>query len=133
MITVVKQSIKMQYYQIIKHKYIDKDVEMSTKIKKIDAIIVVILILIAGFVLYKIGYISEPEKKDIPDIMAAAKEACKIMYAKGGYKNPKMQEAWDNIFPNTNYREAHRAVDDAIHEAEMLFEMYKRGDYKIEP
>jgi DNA polymerase-3 subunit epsilon len=72
-------------------------------------------------------------KKDIPDIMAVAKEACKIVYSKGGYKNPKMQEAWDILFPNTNYREAHRAVDDAIHEAEILFEMYKRGDYKIEP
>ncbi|NVM45841.1 MAG: 3'-5' exonuclease, partial [Candidatus Lokiarchaeota archaeon] len=46
-------------------------------------------------------------KKDIPDIMTVAKEACKIMYVKGGYKNPKMQEAWDNFFPNTNYREAH--------------------------
>jgi len=72
-------------------------------------------------------------KKDLPDIMAVAKVACKIMYAKGGYKNPKMQEAWDNLFPNTKYREAHRAVDDAIHEAEILFEMYKRGEYKIEP
>ena len=72
-------------------------------------------------------------KKDIPDIMASAKEACKIMYPKGGYKNPKMQEAWDNIFPNTNYTEKHRAVDDAIHEAKILFEMYKRGDYKIQP
>jgi DNA polymerase-3 subunit epsilon len=72
-------------------------------------------------------------KKDIPDIMAVAKEACKIMYTNGNYKNPKMQEAWDNLFPNTNYREAHRAVDDAIHEAEILFEMYKRGEYKIEP
>jgi DNA polymerase-3 subunit epsilon len=72
-------------------------------------------------------------KKDIPDIMAVAKEACKIMYAKGGYKNPKMQEAWDNLFPNTDYIEKHRAVDDAIHEAEILFEMYKRGEYKIEP
>jgi len=71
-------------------------------------------------------------RKDIPDIMAAAKEVCKIMYAKGGYKNPKMQEAWDIIFPNTSYIEKHRAVDDAIHEAKMLFEMYKHGDYKLE-
>jgi DNA polymerase-3 subunit epsilon len=70
-------------------------------------------------------------KKDIPDIMAVAKDTCKITYSKGGYKNPKMQEAWDIFFPNTGYREKHRAVDDAIHEAEMLFEMYKRGDYKI--
>jgi len=72
-------------------------------------------------------------KKDIPDIMTVAKEACKIMHSKGGYKNPNMQEAWDKIFPNTNYRVNHRAVDDAIHEAKILFEMYKRGDYKVEP
>lgn len=72
-------------------------------------------------------------KKDIPDIMAVAKETCKIMRARGGYKIPKMQEAWDNLFPNTNYIEKHRAVDDALHEAKMLFEMYKRGNYKVEP
>ncbi len=72
-------------------------------------------------------------KKDIPDIMAVAKEACKIMHSRGGYKNPKMQEAWDNFFPNTDYIEKHRAADDAIHEAKILFEMYKRGEYKIEP
>ena len=72
-------------------------------------------------------------KKDIPDIMAVAKNACKIMRARGGYKIPKMQEAWDNLFPNTDYIEKHRAVDDAIHEAKILFEMYKRGDYKVEP
>jgi DNA polymerase-3 subunit epsilon len=72
-------------------------------------------------------------KKDIPDIMTVAKEACKIMRSRGGYKIPKMQEAWDNLFPNTNYREKHRAVDDAIHEAKILFEMYKRGEYKIDP
>ncbi|MFX1447634.1 MAG: exonuclease domain-containing protein [Promethearchaeota archaeon] len=72
-------------------------------------------------------------RKDIPDIMASAKEACKIMYPNGGYKNPRMQEAWNNFFPNSNYREKHRAVDDAIHEAKILYEMFKRGDYKIEP
>jgi len=70
-------------------------------------------------------------KKDIPDIMTVAKEVCKIMRSKGGYKNPNMQEAWDKFFPNKNYRKNHRAVDDAIHEAKILFEMYKRGDYKI--
>ena len=72
-------------------------------------------------------------KKNIPDIMAVAKEACKIMHSRGGYKIPKMQEAWDNLFPNTNYIEKHRAVDDAIHEARILFEMYKRGEYKVDP
>ncbi|MBY9021579.1 MAG: hypothetical protein KGD67_10990 [Candidatus Lokiarchaeota archaeon] len=71
-------------------------------------------------------------KKDIPDIMAVAKEACRIMRPRGGYKIPKMQEAWDNLFPNTNYIEKHRAVDDAIHEAIILYEMYKRGEYKVE-
>ena len=72
-------------------------------------------------------------KKDIPDIMAVAKKVCKIMRSRGVYKTPKMQEAWDNLFPNTNYIEKHRAVDDAIHEAKILFEMYKRGEYKVEP
>ncbi len=70
-------------------------------------------------------------KKDIPDIMAVAKKACKIMYSRGGYKTPKMQEAWDNLFPNTSYIEKHRAVDDAIHEARILFELLNEENIKL--
>ena len=42
---------------------------MSPRLKKVDAVIIVIMILIAIFVLFKIGYISESKDKDIPDIV----------------------------------------------------------------
>jgi DNA polymerase-3 subunit epsilon len=32
-------------------------------------------------------------------------------------KWPKVEEAWEYFFPDTKYIEAHRALDDAQHEA----------------
>jgi len=42
-----------------------------------------------------------------------------------GYKYPKVQEAWDYFFPNTDYLEQHRAYDDAYHEAKIIHELFK--------
>lgn len=47
------------------------------------------------------------------------------------YKWPSFQECWDFIFPNSGYREAHRAADDAKHEAIVVYELVKRGILKI--
>ena len=41
---------------------------MSSR-RKINAIIVIIMILIAGYVLYMMGYISKPDGESIPDII----------------------------------------------------------------
>ncbi|MFX1499990.1 MAG: exonuclease domain-containing protein [Promethearchaeota archaeon] len=42
------------------------------------------------------------------------------------YKWPSVQEAWNFFFgTNNNYHEAHRALDDAMHEAQILFKTYK--------
>lgn len=41
---------------------------MKLRIRKIDVVIVIIMIIIAGFVLYNVGYIPEKEELDIPDI-----------------------------------------------------------------
>lgn len=43
-----------------------------------------------------------------------------------GYKFPKVQEAWDLLFPEKKYKEQHRAFDDAAHEAKIIYELYKR-------
>ena len=40
---------------------------MKFKLKKIDAVIIVIMLIIAGVVLFRVGYI-EPEKEHVPDI-----------------------------------------------------------------
>lgn len=44
-------------------------------------------------------------------------------------KWPKVEEAWDFLFGNTGYVESHRALDDAAHEAKIVYELYKRGKY----
>ena len=41
---------------------------MKYKMKKIDAIIIVIMIAIAGFVLYRVEYVPSQEEASIPDI-----------------------------------------------------------------
>ncbi len=48
---------------------------------------------------------------------------------KSGYKWPSVEEAWHFFFPDEPYVEAHRAADDAIHEASIVYELYKLGKY----
>lgn len=50
---------------------------------------------------------------------------------KNGIKNPSFQEAYDCFFPNNNYVELHRGASDAYREAGLVFELYKRGIFKI--
>jgi DNA polymerase-3 subunit epsilon len=42
-------------------------------------------------------------------------------------KWPKVEEAWEYFFPQIEYKEAHRALDDAKHEALIAYELYKLG------
>lgn len=42
-----------------------------------------------------------------------------------GYKWPSVQEAWNYFFKDSDYVEKHRAIDDAIHEAKIVYETYK--------
>lgn len=51
---------------------------------------------------------------------------------RSGYKWPKVEEAFQYLFPTVKYSEAHRGAMDAKDEAMIVFEMYKRGIYKIE-
>ncbi len=71
--------------------------------------------------------------KELPCIMQTATNICRIPspYRRSGYKWPKCQEAWDFFFPNSDYIEKHRAADDAIHEAKILFELFRRGKFPI--
>ena len=72
---------------------------------------------------------------ELPCIMKTAAPICQIPKTWGDsndpFKWPKVQEAWDFFFPDTNYEEAHRAANDAIHEAQILYEMYVRGQFPI--
>ena len=71
--------------------------------------------------------------KELPCIMKTATNICRIPFPNGGsgYKWPKCQEAWDFFFPNSEYIEKHRAADDAIHEAKILYELFSRGHFPI--
>ena len=48
----------------------------------------------------------------------------------GDYKWPSVEEAWDH-FVGSHYIEEHRALDDAIHEAQIVYELYKSGHFKV--
>ncbi len=73
--------------------------------------------------------------KELPCIMLTATNLVKIKSSRKEYpeeyKWPKVEEAWSFFFPNTYYKEVHRAADDAFHEATILYEMYKIGYYQI--
>ena len=48
------------------------------------------------------------------------------------YKWPSVEESWSFYFPETTYFELHRAYDDALHEAMIIYEMYTRGHWIFE-
>lgn len=64
---------------------------------------------------------------DLPCIMLSATPVLKIKsrFKKGEYKWPNVEEAWHYFFKNSGYVEAHRAADDAVHEAKIAYELYK--------
>lgn len=71
------------------------------------------------------------EIKELPCLMIAATEPCRIPKKTGeGFKWPKQQEAWD-ILIKEEYKEAHRALDDAAHAARIAYELYDKGAFKI--
>lgn len=69
-----------------------------------------------------------PKKLACP--MKLSTDICKIPSMRG-YKWPKVEEAYEFFFGKTDYIEAHRGADDAFHEADIVYELYKRGVFKI--
>lgn len=57
-------------------------------------------------------------------------DICKIPHPNGyGWKWPKVEESWDFLFGQTGYIEKHRGLDDAHHEAKIIHELHKRGEF----
>ncbi|MBS3749079.1 MAG: 3'-5' exonuclease [Candidatus Thermoplasmatota archaeon] len=48
-----------------------------------------------------------------------------------GYKWPTVQEAYNFFFEDNDYVELHRACDDAFHESEIVWELYKQGIFQV--
>jgi len=70
--------------------------------------------------------------KDIKDPMKESAVYFNLPHKSGGFgKWPTAQEAWDILFPETTKIEMHRGLDDAKMEAKIIFELIKKGVYKV--
>lgn len=70
-----------------------------------------------------------PRKLDCPMLLST--DILKLPSKFGKYKWPKVEEAYDFFFPNNDYAEKHRGADDALHEAQIVYELYKRGIFRL--
>ena len=43
----------------------------------------------------------------------------------------KHVKAWQHFFPGVDYIEQHRGADDAVHEAQIVYELYKLGVFTV--
>ena len=64
--------------------------------------------------------------------MLICTDVCKIQGKYGKYKWPKVEEAWQHLFPEVDYVEKHRGADDAFHEAKIVHELIKMGKFNLE-
>jgi hypothetical protein len=70
--------------------------------------------------------------KDIKDPMKESAAFFNLPHKNGGFgKWPSAQEAWDILFPRTAKIELHRGLDDSKMEAKIIFELIKKGIYKL--
>lgn len=71
--------------------------------------------------------------RPLPCPMVIATPVVKALYKsnRGGYKWPKVEEAWAHFFPDVPYEEKHRGYDDAAHEALIVYELYKMGKFIV--
>lgn len=76
--------------------------------------------------------ISFPKKLACP--MKLSTSICKIPSTNGygGYKWPSVEEAFSYFFPEIEYNEKHRGLDDAKHEAMIVYKLFQMGEFKIE-
>ena len=65
--------------------------------------------------------------KGLPCLMLLSTPLVKIPFPNGKCcKWPKVEEAYQFFFPGRSYREEHRGANDAMHEAEIVYELHKR-------
>jgi DNA polymerase-3 subunit epsilon len=69
--------------------------------------------------------------KELACPMLILTDVCKMPGRYGKFKWPKVQEAYDFLFPDREYIEKHRGCDDAMHEADLVFYLqeYEIHDY----
>lgn len=70
--------------------------------------------------------------KKLPCPMILSTDICKIPGRYGSYKWPSVEEAFAFFFPEEDYTEKHRGLDDAKHEARIVYRLYQDGVFKVE-
>lgn len=68
--------------------------------------------------------------KKLPCPMLLSTNVCKIQSPRG-FKWPKVEEAFKHFFGDTGYIEKHRGADDAFHEADIVYELFKMGVFQL--
>lgn len=67
--------------------------------------------------------------RKLPDPMKICRPIVEAQDKNGRVKNPNVEEAWAYFFPDQEYKEKHRGADDALHEAAIIYELFKLGYY----
>jgi len=62
--------------------------------------------------------------------MQIATPVCNLKGKLGKSKWPTVEEAWNYFFPDEPYKEKHRGLDDAIHEAKIVHKLFQLNHYK---
>lgn len=68
--------------------------------------------------------------KKLPCPMRLSTGICKIPSPRG-FKWPKVEEAHKHFFGDSGYVEQHRGADDAFHEADIVYELFKMGVFQL--
>ncbi len=69
--------------------------------------------------------------KGLPCPMLLSTDICKLPGRYGSYKWPTAEEAFNYFYPDIEYKEKHRGLDDAKHEAMIVYALYKLGVFKL--
>ncbi len=120
----------------LKYEDVDNAVSLDSEKQKIQSIIDSYPLGITAFNKnFDLPYLKSRGFKmvDLPCIMLSATPVLQIPspYRQGEFKWPNVEEAWHYFFKESDYIEAHRASDDAVHEAKIAFELYKLKALKV--
>lgn len=70
--------------------------------------------------------------KKLPCPMILSTNVLKLPGNYGDYKWPKVEEAYNYFFTGNKYKEKHRGANDALHEAEIVYELIKRDIFNLD-
>ncbi len=71
--------------------------------------------------------------EEAPCPMEVATPICKLKNKLGNSKWPSVEEAWKFFYPDEPYIEKHRGMDDALHEAKIVYKLYQMDKFKVQP